>query len=150
MSGINSRSVCMGLMIMALLVVFFPAGSVQAAEGMCTNCKCDYTCEPKSGKVGVLYKTFDGCWWQRGLEGGCKICGDINLCTQMGSWFKKCEDAGGTSVQAKCWCYTDPVRMRVANAAFGNIKGGYPVDVGCVTKNTKFIPGPFGTRIPVK
>jgi hypothetical protein len=150
MSGINLRDVFMRLMIIAFLVVFFPAGSAQAAEGMCTDCKCHYTCELKSKNIEVLYKTFDGCWWQRGLEGGCKICGDINLCTQMGSWFKKCEDAGGTYVQVECWCYTNKARMQAANTFFGNIQECYPVNVGCKTKNTKFIPGPFGVPIPIK
>jgi hypothetical protein len=154
MSRIHSRSVFMSLMIAVLLVAFFPAGSVQA-EGMCTDCKCNYTCQRKSGNLKIdgretLYKTFDGCWWQRKLEGGCKICGDINLCTQTGSWFKKCEDAGGTYVQAKCWCYTNKARMQTANVFYGNIQEQYPVDVGCTTRNTKYIPGPFGVPIPVK
>jgi len=145
----------MSLMIAALLVAFFPAGSVQAAEGMCTDCQCNYACQLKSKNLKIdgnelLYKTFDGCWWQKGLEGGCKICGNIDLCTQTGSWFKKCEDAGGSWVQATCWCNTNKARMQAANMFYGNIQPRYPADAGCKTRNTKFVPGPFGIPIPVK
>lgn len=131
----------MSLMIMVLLVVFFHAGSVQAAGGMCTDCKCAYTCEPKSKNIEMLYKTLKGCIFsKKAFEGDCRLCEGIDVCTQAGSWFKKCEDAGGSWVQVKCLCY-----MKVVP-----IQKSYTWDFGCRTKNTTYKIGPFGMPVPVK
>ena len=139
MSGINSRSVCMSLMIMALLVVFFPAGSVQAAGGMCTDCKCDYTCESKSKNIEMLYKTLKGCMYSKqAFEGECRLCEGIDVCTQTGIWFKKCEDAGGSYVRVKCLCSIKDVP----------IQKPYTWYFGCRTKNTKWKIGPGGMPVP--
>jgi len=144
MNRIHSRSVFMSLMIAALIVAFFPAGSVQA---QCENCKCDYTCQLKSKNTNlkidgkdVLSKTLNSCRFsKKAFEGDCRLCEGIDVCTQTGSWFKKCEDAGGSWVQVKCLCYYKKIGV------FQQKPDQW--DFGCKTRNTKIIIGPFGMPI---
>lgn len=144
MSERYMRNVLLSILVFAFIVVFLPAGSVQAGEGMCTNCKCDYKCQ-KDRILMTMNNTLDGCWWSKGLTGGCKVCDRINVCSQMGSWFSKCENAGGAIIFVKCTYYTDPVRMKAANADFGNIQSAYIWETSCGTKNTKTV-NPFDPR----
>jgi hypothetical protein len=126
MRGRYMRNVLLSMLAFALIVTFLPKGSVQAAEGMCTDCNVEYRCYKGSSLLMTMNNTLDGCWWQKGLKGGCKVCDRINICAQIpSSWLDKCAKAGGSFINVYTTCYTDPVRMKAANAAYGNIQRSY-------------------------